>query len=131
MTRILRFGSPELEGNVALVALVLGYAANELGYRRLRSPEKRASHRKAADVERKDALALADLVVRLGLRTVSAWCSGCFSKTTHWQVQGADRPKRTYVCQECGTPTVKCGVPRLLAPRRDQGARPGHLVLLR
>ena len=105
-------GSPELESNVALVALVLGYAANELADRRLRSPEKRASHRKAAGVERRDALALADLVVRLGLRTVSAWCSGCFSKTTHWQVQGAVRPKRIYVCQECGTPTVKCAAPR-------------------
>lgn len=104
-------GSPELEGNVALVALVLGYAANELAYRRLRSPEKRASHRESADVERKDALALADLVVRLGVRTVSAWCSGCFSKTTHWHVQGAGRPKRTYLCQECGTPTVECAVP--------------------
>lgn len=57
-------GSPELSGNVALVALVLGFAANELGYRRSRSPERRASHREAADVERKDALALADLVVR-------------------------------------------------------------------
>src|SRR5665647_381265 len=104
-------GSPELTGNVALVALMLGYAANELAYRRLRSPEKRASHRKAADVERKDVLALADLVVRLGERTVSAWCSGCFSKTTHRHVQGADRPKRTYLCQECGTPTVECAVP--------------------
>ena len=104
-------GSPELTGNVALVALMLGYAANELAYRRLRSPEKRASHRKAGDVERKDVLALADLVVRLGERTVSAWCSGCFSKTTHRHVQGADRPKRTYLCQECGTPTVQCAVP--------------------
>ena len=86
-------GSPELRGSVALVALTLGYAANELAHRRLRSPEKRASHREAADVERKDVLALADLVVRLGERTVSAWCSGCLSKTTHQHVQGADRPK--------------------------------------
>jgi pimeloyl-ACP methyl ester carboxylesterase len=103
-------GSPELSDNVALVALMLGYAANELGYRRSRSPEKRAGHREAADGERKDAHALADLVVRQGDRTVSAWCSGCFSKTTHRNVRGADRPKRTYLCQDCGTPTVECGV---------------------
>ncbi|HZL06255.1 MAG TPA: DUF726 domain-containing protein, partial [Coriobacteriia bacterium] len=104
-------GSPELTGNVALVALVLGYAANELAYRRSRSPEKRASHRKAADVERNDVLALADLVVRLGDSAVSAWCSGCFSETEHRYVRGADRPKRTYLCQACGTPTVGCAVP--------------------
>lgn len=104
-------GSPELTGNVALVALLLGYAANELAYRRLRSPEKRASHRKAADVERRDVLALGDLIVRLGERTVAAWCSGCFNKTTHRHVQGAVRPKRTYLCQDCGTPTVECSVP--------------------
>ncbi|SOC50284.1 Protein of unknown function [Blastococcus aggregatus] len=103
-------GSTELADNVALVALVLGYAANELGFRRSRSPEKRAGHREAADVERKDALALADFVVRLGERTVRAWCSGCFSETAHRHVQGSDRPKRTYLCQECGTPTVDCGV---------------------
>lgn len=103
-------GSRELSDNVALMALVLGYAANEFGYRRSRSPEKRAGHREAADVERKDALALADLVARQGERTVSAWCSGCFSKTTHRHVRDSDRPKRTYLCQDCGTPTVDCGV---------------------
>lgn len=86
-------GSSELTGNVALVALVLGYAANELAYRRSRSPEKRVSHRKAADVERKDVLGLSDLVVRLDERTVSAWCSGCFTKTTRRHVQGANVPK--------------------------------------
>jgi hypothetical protein len=103
-------GSPELSDNVALVVLALGYAANEFGYRRSRSPEKRAGHREAADVERKDALALADLVVRQGERTISAWCSGCFSKTTHRHVRGSERPKGTYICQDCGTPTVGCGV---------------------
>lgn len=104
-------GDPELTDNVALVALVLGYAANELAYRRSRSPEKRASHRKAADVERKDGLALADLVTRLGEETISDWCSGCFTKTAHRRVRGADRPRKTYLCQDCGTPTVKCAVP--------------------
>jgi pimeloyl-ACP methyl ester carboxylesterase len=105
-------GSPSLLGNVSLVTLVLGYAANELGYRRSRSPEKRAGHREAAGVEYKDALALADFVTRLGDKTTVAWCSGCFSQTTHRHVQGSDRPKRLYLCQECGTPTVDCGVPR-------------------
>jgi hypothetical protein len=104
-------GSSELRENVALVALLLGYAANELAYRRLRAPEKRASHRKAADVERGDVLALADMVARLGETTSTGWCSGCFSKTTHRHVKGADRPRRTYLCQACGTPTARCAVP--------------------
>ena len=106
-------GSPELSGNVALVALVLGYAANELGYRRSRSPEKRAGHCEAAEVQRKDALALADLVVRQAERTVSAWCSGCFSKTMHREVPGSDRPRRTYLCAGSA------------APRRWAAAFPG------
>ena len=105
-------GSRELTSNVALMALILGYAANELAYRRLRSPEKRLSHRKAAEVEHKDALTLADMAVRLDGRTASAWCSGCFAKSTHRHVRGADRPRRTYLCSQCGTPTVKCAVPR-------------------
>lgn len=104
-------GSPELTGNVSLVTLLLGYVANELAYRRSRSPEKRESHRKAADVALKDALALADLVARLDEQTVLAWCSGCFSKAPRQHVRGADRPKRRYLCGECGTPTVQCAVP--------------------
>ena len=104
-------GSHELTNNVALVTLFLEYAANELAYRRSRSPEKRTSHRKAADSKRKEVLALADFVARLGERTTSAWCSGCFTKSVRQHVQGADRPKRTYLCHECGTPTVECAVP--------------------
>lgn len=104
-------GDSKLTGNVALLALVLGYAANELAYRRSRSPEKRKNHRKAADVERKDAIALADWVVRLSERSVSGWCSGCFAQTDHRHVRGADRPRRVYLCEECGTPTVDCAVP--------------------
>jgi pimeloyl-ACP methyl ester carboxylesterase len=103
-------GDSALSDNVALLALVLGYAANEFGYRRSRSPERRAGHREAADVERQDAIALADLVVRQGDQTVSAWCSGCFGETMHRHVRGSERPKRTYLCQACGTPTVNCSV---------------------
>lgn len=116
-------GDPELLGNVALVALLLGYAANELAYRRSRSAEKRANHRKAADDERKDAVALARLVVRLEDEQVYEWCSGCFAKTVHRHVRGADRPARTFLCQACGTPTVYCAVPgcahhAVIRPRR-------------
>jgi pimeloyl-ACP methyl ester carboxylesterase len=104
-------GSPELKGNLALVALLLGYAANELAYRRSRSPEKRVSHRKAAAMERKDLLALTDFVARLDDRTTTAWCSGCFTRAIRRHVRGADRPRGTYLCQACGTSTVEYAVP--------------------
>jgi pimeloyl-ACP methyl ester carboxylesterase len=116
-------GDQDLLANVALVTLLLGYAANELACRRSRSAEKRANHRKAADEERKDAIALAELVVRLENEQVYEWCSGCFAKTVHRHVRGADRPARTFLCQACGTPTVYCAVPScshhaVIRPRR-------------
>lgn len=104
-------GSVELTGNLALVTLVLGYAANELAYRRLRSPEKRASHRKVAARESQDAVAIASMIGRLSSSEVSGWCSGCFEKTTHRHVTGRDRPKRRFLCVSCGTPTTECAVP--------------------
>jgi hypothetical protein len=42
-------GDTSLHGNLALVTLVSEYAANERAYRRLRSAEKRASHRRATE----------------------------------------------------------------------------------
>lgn len=105
-------GSSELIRNVALVTLVLGYAANELAYRRSRASEKRESHRKGAEVERKEALALAELIVTPGDKTVTSWCSGCFTEATHRHVRGADRPRPIYLCGACGTPTAGCSVPR-------------------
>lgn len=82
-------GSGDLTDNVALMALVLGYAANELAYRRLRSPEKRRSHRSAADNERTQATALADLIVRAEASTSDAWCSGCFTFSPRRRVRKA------------------------------------------
>src|SRR5690242_5295069 len=81
-------GSPELEANVALLASTLTYAANELAYRRSRSPEKRASHRKAADRNANAAVAIAALIGRLDDEQVVGWCSGCFARSTHIHVRG-------------------------------------------
>lgn len=105
-------GSPELTGNVALVASTLTYAANELAYRRSRSPEKRESHRKAADRYAKEAVAIGRLVGLLDGRQVEGWCSGCFERSIHVHVRGHDRPHRKYLCASCGTPTTMCAVPR-------------------
>lgn len=105
-------GSPDLKANVALLASTLTYAANELAYRRLRSPEKRKSHRKAADSNAKEAAAIASLIGLLDDQEVIGWCSGCFARTGHVHVRGHDRPHRKYLCASCGTPTTTCAVPR-------------------
>src|SRR3954447_3203427 len=105
-------GSKELERNLALVTRLAGYAGNELAYRRLRSPEKRESHRKGADRERRDAVAITEMIRQQGEQVTSGWCSGCFEQTEHRQVKGHDRPMRKFLCQNCGTPTTRCAVPR-------------------
>lgn len=104
-------GSRSLADNRALVTLATEYAANELAYRRLRSPEKRQSHRAAADREARDGVAIAEMISRLGPTTVSGWCSGCFARTDHQIVRGHQRPKRKFLCQRCGTPTTQCAAP--------------------
>lgn len=104
-------GHHDLRDNVALVTRLQAYAANELAYRRLRSPEKRESHEAAAAQNRKDAVAIAEMITRAESRTVSGWCSGCFEQTEHRHVKGHDRPRRKFLCLKCGTPTTKCGVP--------------------
>jgi pimeloyl-ACP methyl ester carboxylesterase len=104
-------GSDELAGNLALVTRLSGYASNELAYRRLRSREKRTSHRRAAERDKQDAVAIGQMVVRLGDRSVSGWCSGCFELTNHRHVRGRERPRRKFLCVNCGTPTTRCAVP--------------------
>jgi len=104
-------GEEALQANVALATLVLAYAANELAYRRLRSPEKRESHKKEAARVAKDAVALADLTARVDSEEVAGWCSSCFEQATHRHVKGHNRPKRKFLCASCGTPTTECAVP--------------------
>ena len=105
-------GSKSLTDNLALVTLVSEYAANERAYRRLRSPEKRAAHRRVAEGEARDAEAIAEMISRQGTRTVTGWCSGCFAETKHRAVRGEQRPMRRFLCQGCGTPTTQCAAPR-------------------
>lgn len=105
-------GAPEFADNLALVTLLQEYAGNELAYRKLRSPERRKSHKEAAARDRKDAESIAELVLRLGERVADGWCSGCFEETEHRHVKGHDRPSRKYLCQTCGTPTTRCGAPK-------------------
>lgn len=104
-------GSPELRENLALIASLLSYGQNESAYRKARSVEKRTSHHEASSKYAKVATALGEMIARLGSDQLDAWCSGCFEQTTHSHVRGQARPKATYLCGNCGTPTVACAVP--------------------
>ncbi|HET7690506.1 MAG TPA: DUF726 domain-containing protein [Nocardioidaceae bacterium] len=105
-------GAVELRANLALMEAFLAYGKNEFAYRRARSPEKRKSHQDAARRYARDASGIADLVSRLGSETRDAWCSGCFERTQHRLVRGSARPKVMCLCATCGTPTIRCAVPR-------------------
>jgi pimeloyl-ACP methyl ester carboxylesterase len=105
-------GSSRLIGNLALVSLVAGHAANELAARRLRSPEKRDSHRAAADNEARQAIVLAEFAVRLEGEATTGWCSGCFTRGGHHEIRGEQLPRRRFLCAACGTATTRCAAPR-------------------
>ncbi|MFC4784022.1 DUF726 domain-containing protein [Nocardioides sp. MAHUQ-72] len=105
-------GAVELRSNLALMEALLAYGKNEFAYRRARSPEKRTSHREAALRYAKDASGIADLVGRLSAEESTAWCSGCFERTAHRHIRGSARPKAMHLCGNCGTPTVRCALPR-------------------
>jgi pimeloyl-ACP methyl ester carboxylesterase len=103
-------GDELLVGNASLKALLLSYATHEYQYRRLRAPEKRTSHRKQADSDRRDAMTLVGLLEQRGERTCRGWCSACLTRTSHRYVRGRG-PATVYLCENCGGPTSPCAVP--------------------
>jgi hypothetical protein len=104
-------GDELLVGNASLKALLLSHAAHEYQYRRLRAADKRKSHRKQADSDRRDVLALVDLIEQQrGRRTCQGWCSACLTRTSHRYVRGRG-PATVYLCENCGGPTSPCAVP--------------------
>jgi hypothetical protein len=86
------------------VTSLLTYIVNEVTFRRSRSPEKRRSHREAADHARRNAVTVAVLVGRLDEEQVTGWCSGCFERSTHVHVRGHDRPSAQVPLQELRHP---------------------------
>lgn len=105
-------GNIWLLANVALMTSVASYGDNELAQRRLRAPEKREAHAKAAIRCAREATAIAAMIANLGDRRMHAWCSGCFEQADHIEVRGSTKPRTRYLCENCGTPTVRCSVPR-------------------
>lgn len=103
-------GSDRLVSNVALISYLRAHAENELASRRTRSGEKRKSHSEAAKTSKRNAEAIAEMVLRLGSTTSVAWCSACFERRVRYRVNGMNRPA-TFLCGQCGTPTAQCAVP--------------------
>jgi pimeloyl-ACP methyl ester carboxylesterase len=112
-------GSSEVVGdgalfeNAALKNLLRAYALHEYQYRRLRATEARVSHRKQADRHSKHALRLAQLVSQLADEMRQGWCSACLTTSEHRRVSGGG-PAPTFLCRNCGAPTVPCSVPQCL-----------------
>ncbi len=104
-------GDAALRGNLALVTNAWAYATHEFQYRRVRAEEKRKSLRKQAGHHEATAVAIADLVVNLGVEYREGWCSVCFSRTLHWRVDRMPIPPPAYLCDACGSPTSRCVAP--------------------
>lgn len=114
-------GAPEVAGDIALrdnpalVSLLWKVATHEWQFRRSRSDEVRASHRKQVDRATLQVNVIARMVDQLRDEdgaTVTGWCSACFERTTHVAVRGFSRPLRTYLCASCGSPTTRCAAAR-------------------
>lgn len=119
-------GDPLLVGNAAIVTNVWAYGKHEAQYRRTRAEEKRKSHQKQAKRHRKTALAITGYAEKLSTRSRSAWCSGCFTHSSHLAVKGHSRPT-VHLCGTCGGATTVCAVVtcRNMAVRRpDRLAAP-------
>lgn len=104
-------GHLQLRENPALVTNLAAFGRHELLTRRARSEEKKSSHSKQAEHHRKRTIAIAGMVLDVEEQEKAAWegwCSGCFARALHHKVRG--RRTATYLCSECGAPTLPCAV---------------------
>lgn len=120
-----RFEGPvDLRSNRALTSNLWAYTLNEAQARRLRSPERRNSHRKQADLHAGQVATIADMTECVAQEIRRDWCSACFDLTDHRRLDGFSRPLPTFLCQKCGSPTSVCVAPRCshMALRRVSAA---------
>lgn len=121
-------GSRRLARNTALVESMFAYAKHEFQYRRLRSPEVRRSHDKAAQHYHSLVIAVTDMALNLGNEHRSGWCSCCFSFTVAKRVNLPHQIPPAYLCTSCGSPVSVCAAPRCnnLASRTVRKANVPH-----
>lgn len=97
----------------ALVGAAERFAEHELARRRTRNEKKREHHAKAARRWHDTAAHIGDLLSDLTDTTVRGWCSDCLTFAEHrLAASRTGFGTRRYVCQECGSPTGWCDVPR-------------------
>lgn len=105
-------GDDAMLGNPALTHNAWAYAKHEKQYRRFKSEEKRASHRKQADAHAKTAEKIAELVDFAGQTTRNGWCSACYTRSDHRKVNLGRTAVPAYLCVMCGSPTLRCAAPQ-------------------
>ncbi|MGP3707157.1 DUF726 domain-containing protein [Gordonia paraffinivorans] len=109
---------PELTGdeammrNAALVHNAWAFAKHEKQFRRFKLAEKKKSHRAQADAHEKTAAGIAELIDALTDTTRDGWCSGCFTFSPHRKVRTSGIEVPAYLCETCGSPTLRCASPR-------------------
>ncbi|EGD57091.1 DUF726 domain-containing protein [Gordonia sp. PS3] len=111
--------------NRALVHNTWAYARHEKLYRRSKAADKKQSHLKQAAAHEKVVKELAPLVEAPGDKLKSDYCSGCYTLANHRSVKSSATRVPTYLCQECGTPTLTCAAPNCtyMAIRRPGAVR--------
>lgn len=102
-------GDERLLSNTALVAHLLNAGVDRFAGTRAKDPEVRDALRRAADFHARAAIDLADWVSRGSFRTRDGWCSACFRKTVHRDVDGNFAPP-IYLCGGCGDATTPCAL---------------------
>lgn len=104
---------PESMPTQAVTGAIERYADHEFASRRTRDGKRRRYHEREAKKWRAAAEDVADLLRELGDETESGWCSDCLTKSTHRMATSKTKfGTRRYICEECGSPTGICDVPR-------------------
>lgn len=104
-------GDDLMTENVALVHNAWAYARHEKLSRKYKLVEKKKSHQQQAKTFTKVVETLAPLVESQGDARKRGWCSGCFTLADHRAVNRTGLKVPTYLCQNCGTPTLPCIAP--------------------
>lgn len=101
-------GKPGFADNATLVRHVEAFGSHEFSTRRLRSPEKRESHRRQADHHERAAESLAGLIPYAGGEVRQGWCSACLRLSSHRAVDRRRGVTGAYLCDACGAATTRC-----------------------
>lgn len=108
-----------------LLDALWSYGKLECEHRRSRHEGTRKSLRKQADELARETEAMGNLLDRKRRKkVVTGWCSACFRKTQH-SATTTKSLLETFICNDCGSPTVRCSEPRCRHMSAATPKRPG------